>query len=175
MYLKTVFFLGIIGVALSLVLGLLSIVIWQIVAVLITVSLGIPSLVLAYEKVKSEAPIKLKEGTKGQEQDPILEREDTLRKETILASPNDGYSYEFELMKDDHLKGEIVSTEPIDVYFVDSINFDRWERDKRFDPEDCNEAVLEAKIDYLVPRKGTWFLLIENNGRKKAKVKVHLY
>lgn len=50
-----------------------------------------------------------REGEK--EQDLTLEK-----KETILASPNDDYYYEFtELAKDDHLKGEIVSTEHIDA------------------------------------------------------------
>lgn len=116
---------------------------------------------------------KPKEGKK--EQGLTLEKKDALREETILASPNGDYFYEFELAKDDHLKGEIVSTERIDIYFVDSINFDKWDRGVRFDCEDCNEAVLETKIDYLVPKKGTWYMLIENNGRKIAKVKVHLY
>jgi hypothetical protein len=174
MYQKTVVFLGIIGVTLSLILGLLSIIAWQIVAVLITVSLGIPSLVLTYEKFKSEVTAKPKEGKK--EQGLTLRKKETLREETILASPNEGLSYEFtKLVKDDHLKGEIVSTERIDIYFIDSINFDKWDRGVGFEYEDCNEAVLETKIDYLVPKRGTWYVVIENNGRKIAKVKVHLY
>jgi hypothetical protein len=174
MYQKTVVFLGIIGVALSLILGLLSIIVWQIVAILITVSLGIPSLVLTYEKLKSEVTAKPKEGKK--EQGLTLRKKETLRRETILASPNEGYSYEFtKLAKEDHLKGEIVSTVRISIYFVDGINFDKWDRGLRFDCEDCNEDVLAAIIDYLVPKKGTWYVLIQNNGRKIAKVKVHLY
>jgi len=58
---------------------------------------------------------------------------------------------------------------------VDEFNFDRWNRDKSFDYEECNEGVLETNIDYLVPKKGKWYLIIENNGRKSAIVKVLLY
>jgi hypothetical protein len=132
MYQKTVVFLGIIGVALSLILGLLSIIVWQIVAILIAVSLGIPSLVLNHERLKLEVTAKTKEGKR--EQGLTMEKKNTSLEGTILVSPNSGYSYEFEyLVKDDHLKGEIVSTERIDIYFVDSINFDKWNRGVRFD------------------------------------------
>ncbi|MGA2308665.1 MAG: hypothetical protein ABSG57_03835 [Candidatus Bathyarchaeia archaeon] len=156
----------------SLILGLLSIIVWQIVAVLIAVSLGIPSLVLNHERLKLEVTTKPKEGGKEQ---VTLEKKDTPLEGTILVSPKGGYSYEFEyLAKGDHIKGEIVSTERIDIYFVDNINFDKWNRDVGFDFRDCNEDVLETKIDYSVSKKGTWYVLIENNGRKVAKVKVHL-
>lgn len=177
MFHKAIVLFGIIGVVLSLILGLFSVIIWQVVAILVAILLGIPSLVLTYEKLKPEGTAKPKEGKKEQEQGLTLEKKDTLREETILVSPNElGYYYEFELVKDDHLKGEIGSTEPIDIYFVDSINFDKWDRGLvSWDSEDCNEAVLETKIDYLAPKKGTWYLLIENNGRKTARVRVHLY
>lgn len=175
MYQKAVVFFGIIGVTLSLILGLLSIIAWQIAAVLITVSLGIPSLILTYERFRSDVSSKPKEEKKEQGQVHMLKEKVTSREETIVTRPNNGYYYDLELTKNDNLEGEIVSTEPVDIYFVDDINFDKWFRGKTFDYEDCNEAVLEAKIDYPVPRKGTWHLLIENNGRKSAKVKVHLY
>ena len=54
-------FFCIIRVSLSRALGLFSVVTWQIVAVLITVSLGIPSMILTYEKLTSEVRIKPKE------------------------------------------------------------------------------------------------------------------
>ncbi|HII85267.1 TPA: hypothetical protein HA273_01515 [Candidatus Bathyarchaeota archaeon] len=46
---KVMVLFGVVGVILSLVLAILSIFTWQIAAVLIAVSLGIPSLFLAYE------------------------------------------------------------------------------------------------------------------------------
>jgi hypothetical protein len=60
-------------------------------------------------------------------------------------------------------------------YCLARANFDKWNRDKSFDYEDSNEGILETNIDYLVPTKGTWYLIIENNGRKSATVKVQLY
>lgn len=103
------------------------------------------------------------------------EQKETLRKETIEVSSSDSYFYEFEFTKGDHLKGEISSTSRIDLYFMDEFNFDKWNRGRKyFEPEDSNEAVLEANIDYLVPTKGTWYMIIENNGRKSAPVKVRL-
>jgi hypothetical protein len=110
-----------------------------------------------------------------QAEKPSAEEKEILRKETIVVSPSEGYSYEFEFMKGDHLKGEISSTSRIDIYFVDEFNFDKWNRDKSFDSEDSNEGILEANIEYLAPSKGTWYMIIENNGRKSATVKVQLY
>ena len=123
--------------------------------------------------------INVPSGKKRQTENPPEEEEEKeiLRKETIVISPSESYSYEFELTKGDHLKGEILSTSRIDVYFVDDFNFGKWNKDKSFDCEYSNEGVLETNIDYLVPegKKGTWYLIIENNGRKSATVKVLLY
>jgi hypothetical protein len=104
------------------------------------------------------------------------EEKEILRKETIVVSPSDGYSYEFDLMKGDHLKGEITSTSPIDVLFVDELSFDKWSNGRKyFEPEASNDSVLETSIDYVAPRKGKWYVIVENNGRKSATVKVQLY
>ena len=90
------------------------------------------------------------------------------------VSPAECCIYEFELIKDESLNGVISSTSSIDVYLVDSANFSKWMISNTFDFECCNESVLVAKIDYLAPREGTWYLLIENNGKEKAKVEVRL-
>ena len=37
------------------------------------------------------------------------------------------------------------------------------------------ENVYETKIDYVFPRKGTWFLAIENTGTLEANVEVKLF
>jgi hypothetical protein len=111
-----------------------------------------------------------------EESESLQDEKEILRKETIVVKPSKGYSYEFEFTKKgDHLKGEISSTSSIDIYFVDEFNFDKWNRNKSFDYEDSNEGILETKIDYLIPAKGIWYVIIENNGRKSATVKVHLY
>jgi hypothetical protein len=124
---------------------------------------------------RAEVNINVPSGEKKQAEKPSAEEKEILRKETIVVSPSGGYYYEFEFMKGEYLKGEISSTSPIDIYFVDEFSFDKWNRDKSFDSEDSNEGILETNIDYLVPTKGTWYLIVENNGRKTATVKVQLY
>lgn len=124
---------------------------------------------------QAEVNINVPSVEKKQAEKPSAEEKEILRKETVVVSPSEGYSYEFEFMKGEHLKGEISSTSRIDIYFVDEFNFDKWNRDKSFDSEDSNEGILETNIDYLAPTKGTWYLIIENNGRKSATVKVRLY
>lgn len=54
MYRGIILFFGISGALLSVVMGLYSVVKWEIVAVLVAVFLGIPSLILTYEKMKPE-------------------------------------------------------------------------------------------------------------------------
>jgi hypothetical protein len=125
---------------------------------------------------QAEVNINVPSVEKKQAEKPSAEEKETLRKETIVVVASDGYSYEFDLMKEDHLKGEITSTSPIDVFFVDKFNFDKWNRGRRyFEPENSNDSVLETNIDYVAPKKGKWYLIIENNGRKSATVKVQLY
>ena len=171
MHRKILLFFGIVGVSLSLALGLLDVITWQIVPVLITVSLGIPSLILTYEKLTSEVKVKPKEN----KQEVKTEEKEILREETIRVSPTDEFFYELELTRGDNLKGIISSSSHINIYIVNEANFKKWEKDKKFTCEYCSESVFETKIDYVVPRKGTWYLLIENKGRKTAKVKVLLY
>jgi hypothetical protein len=57
MYRGIIIFFGIFGVLLSVIMGLYSVVTWEIVTVFVAVSLGIPSLILTYEKVKREESI----------------------------------------------------------------------------------------------------------------------
>lgn len=161
-------FLAIVGVSLSLVLGLFSVITWQVVTILVAVFIGIPTLI-------TQVNVKPKEEEREQDNEVKTEEEEILREETIRVSPQDAYYYVFELKRGEVLKGEVSSDSHIDIYFVNSTNFKKWDKDRTFNYEYCNESVLETKIDYEVPRKGTWYLLIENNGRKTAIVKVFLY
>ena len=89
-------------------------------------------------------------------------------------NPSESCCYEFELIPGENLKGMISSSSHIDIYLVTNTSFSKWMMDETFDHECCNKSVIEAKIEYLAPREGTWYLLIENNGRKTAKVDVML-
>ena len=114
-------------------------------------------------------------GKKKQEQNSQEEEKSFLKKETISIRPSENYYYDLELTRGDHLRGEIFSNCPIDLYFVDEDNFEKWNKHRYLDPENCNKGVFETHLDYEVRRKGTWYLLIENNGRKSARVKILLY
>ncbi len=124
---------------------------------------------------RAEVNINVPSVEKKQTEESSAEEKEILRKETIVVSPSEGYSYEFEFMKGEHLRGEISSTSCIDVCFMDESNFDRWSRGRYFEPENSNDSVLETNIDYIAPSKGTWYVVILNNGRKSATVKVQLY
>jgi len=168
MYPKAMIFLAVIGVFLSLVLGLFSVITVEVVAILVAVFIGIPTLI-------TQLNIKPKKKERKQEQEVKTEEKEILREETIRVNPKDAYYYELELKRAGVLKGEISSDSHIDIYFVNSTNFKKWDKNRTFYHEYCNESVLETKIDYEVPRSGTWYLLMENNGRKTAIVKVYLY
>lgn len=166
MYPKTMIFVAIVGVSLSLLLGFFLIITLEVVALLVMVFIGIPTLI-------TQVSVKPKGGEQEQEVKP--EEKEILREETIRVSPQDAYYYLFELKRGEILKGEISSNSHIDIYFVNSTNFRKWDKDRRFDSECSNESVLKTKIDYEVPKRGKWYLLMENNGRKTAIVKVLLY
>ena len=87
---KSVLICGVSGVILSLVLVFLSVVSWQIAAVLIAVSLGIPSLILTYERTRSETSVKPKQQEMRKERSLIFKK-GAIREETIFVSPKDAY------------------------------------------------------------------------------------
>ena len=168
MYPRTMIFIAIFGVLVSLLLGFFSIISFEVATILIAIFIGIPSLI-------TQVKIKTEEKDTEHKLEVKPKERDILREETIRVSPNDEFYYIFELKRGDTLKGEISSTSHIDIYFVSNTNFRKWEKDRTFEYEYCNESVLRTKIDYEVPKRGTWYLLIENNGRKTAIVKVLLY
>jgi hypothetical protein len=103
------------------------------------------------------------------------EKKEILRKEKIVVDASNGYDYEFDLIRGDHVKAEIQSTSPIDIFFADEVNDDKWNRAVAFEYVDSNESVLETTIDYVAPKKGKWYVIIENNGEKPAIIKIQFY
>ena len=157
-----------VGVSLSLLLGLFLVIELEVVALLVAVFIGITTLI-------SQLNVKPKEDKREPKQVIETEEKEVFKDETIRASPDHAYYYEFELERDDILKGEISSTSHLDIYFVNKTNFKKWDKERDFNSECSNESVLKTKINYEAPRSGTWYLLMENNGRKTAIVKVYLY
>lgn len=102
-------------------------------------------------------------------------RDESKFEETISIDAGDYGSYDFELTKGDQVTGDISSDVPVDVWFLDEKNFDKFERKKRFEEEDGTEQIYETKLNFLTSKKGLWFVAIANSSKTKAKVKVRLY
>ena len=102
MYPKAMIFIAIVGVSLSLLLGFFSVISWEGVGVLIAVFIGIPTLI-------TQVNVKPKEDKREPKQVVETEEKEVFKDETIRVSPDHAYHYEFELERDDILKGEISS------------------------------------------------------------------
>ena len=165
MHPKTMAFVAILGVSLSLCLGFFSIINWEIATVLITVFLGIPTLL-------SQVKVKPKEIN---EQKTKAVKRRNFHEEAICIMGEDASYYDFDMKRGECLKGEISSDVPLNIYFMNLTNFRRWDKERDFAYEYGTENAYETKINYTVPRKGTWFLTMENNGTLEANVDVRLF
>jgi len=88
---------------------------------------------------------------------------------------SDGAYYDLIFKKGDHIRGELSSDNPMSFFFVDERNFFKWERNRTFDYEYGSEDIFKASIDFVVPKRGTWYLLLEMSGRQSAKAKAYVY
>ncbi len=112
------------------------------------------------------------------EQIPIaqpLSKQKTLAEELTLVRPHATALYNSRLSKGDRIKGEVTSDIPINVLFMDEINADKIERGKKNESKDGTYDVYQTKILFTAPRKGNWFVALENKSKTPAKVKVYLY
>lgn len=108
------------------------------------------------------------------DEEPVIEK-GRVYDERFLLEKDDYGSYEFKLSRGDRIKGEIHSDEPVDIWFLDEINFGKFERDKTFHEEDVSGSVYDARLDFKLPSKGKWFVVIENLNKASAEVKVKLF
>jgi len=109
------------------------------------------------------------------ESEEALTRKGETVEETIAIGRREFAFYDFKLIRGDKVEGKIVSDEPVDTWFLDEENFDRFCSDKSFEVEDETQGIYEAKIKFKARKKGLWFVVIENSQRDSAKVKVNLY
>jgi len=96
-------------------------------------------------------------------------------KETISIEPRKYSFYEFKLLRGNKVKGEVTSDTPIDVFFVDEQNFDKFDRGVRFDAADGTEGIYDSTPEFEAPRKGIWIVVLGNMNKTPAKVKVNLF
>jgi transcription elongation factor Elf1 len=96
-------------------------------------------------------------------------------RETISIEPRKYSFYEFKLLRGSKVKGEIISDIPIDVFFVDEKNFDRFDRGVRFEAVDATEGIYDSKPEFKATKKGLWFVVLANKNKNPAKAKVNLF
>ena len=89
-------------------------------------------------------------------------------------SSDESCVYEFELIKGETLNGLVLSSNQIDVYLIDNNNFFAWSMDENFDHVYFNGCDSKAKIKFLAQKEGTWYLIIENNGKQKLDINIKL-
>jgi len=103
-----------------------------------------------------------------------VEKRGKIYDERILLKAHDYAHYEFELFKGNKVEGEISSDAPLDIWFLDVENLERFVKGKSFDEEDGTEDVYEAKLCFEAPRKGFWYVVIDNRNKTSTTAKVHL-
>lgn len=129
------------------------------------------------EKPATESAL-LEHGTRTLPQATALTEPTSQRKiaveETTVLDTEEYLSYEFDLTKDEELDGNVSSDEMISFYFLSRYGLSKFENDKEFSYEYGSEGVLKAKINFIPPRAGKWYLVIENEEENRATVTIRL-
>jgi len=175
---KWILALGILIITALIVLALLNILNYVVAGLLVTATIGIVGWILSYSSKQRESsiPKEAKKITKGVvESEQIPQSKRIVANETVSIKKKEFQQYIVTMKRGDILKGEIKADGPISIYFMDGLNFDRYFRDKGFEYEYGSEDFWEGSIEYSVPRKDEWFLILENEGKESIKVKVYLY
>jgi len=82
--------------------------------------------------------------------------------------------YEFDLLEDQTMIGQITSDKPVNVFIVNNRNLRLYENDQEFSYEDGLERTKRFKINFQPPRSGIWNVIIENEESDDADVDVYL-
>lgn len=119
---------------------------------------------VGYESAKDK-PRRI--GTQGEPFDPFDQRVQLRAKESKY--------YEFKLSKGDKIKGKILADNPVNVWFLDEKNFDRFIKYKRFQHENATAGAYETNIDFEATKKDWWYVVVENPNKIPREVKIYLY
>lgn len=99
---------------------------------------------------------------------------ENLVNETKWLDEKDNAVYSYSLKKEDQLTGRISSDVPINVYITNSKNLQYYEDDEVFVYEKGSENVYKYSINFDVPKKGKWHIIIENKESNYADVNVKI-
>jgi len=167
---------AVVGVVVSLTLGFLMLVPWEVSSILVTVLIGIPSLILAYLSIKERKSAKeVKPLEKALERHEQGQQAQTILEETCVVDAENYVFYDLELKMGQELKGEISSDERINFFFLTKYGLARFENNEDFSYEYGSDSVLKSKVQFTYPKTGKLYLVIENEGKDQATVDIHLF
>ena len=93
---------------------------------------------------------------------------------TIVLDNEEYEVYLYDLDKGRKIIGEIKSNVPINVFVVRNYGLKRFENDGEFDYEGGGEKVKRIKINFEIPGRGPWYVIIENEEYDEAEIVVYL-
>ncbi len=111
-------------------------------------------------------------GQEREEQETEREKEAIFYDESIKIDPEEYEGYGLDLEEDDRITGRVASDLPVDVYIMNSKNFEYFEDDGDFDYEDGSEGTTRFSISFTCPKKGKWFLVVDNLNDDEVDVDV---
>jgi len=168
--------IAVVGVVVSVTLGFSMLVPWEVSSILVTASMGIPSLVLAYLSLKEKRSLKeVKPSERVSEKYAQIRQPRIILEETCVVDTEEYVSYDLDLKKGEELQGEISSDERINFFFLTKYGLTRFENNEDFSYDYGSESVLESKVHFTPLKTGTLCLVIENEGEDKATVTIHLF
>lgn len=104
-----------------------------------------------------------------------LEENWTESVDEVKVISGNGYTfYPFHMGKKGLLKVNFASKLPIDLTILSGDEFERFEKDKRYDYEDYRDSVKRASFDFRAPKTSVWYVLFENHNKSEAEVQITL-
>ena len=70
--------------------------------------------------------------------------------------------------------GEIKSNVPINVFVVRNYELKHFKNGGEFDYEDGGETIKRIKINFEIPERDSWYVIIENEEYDEAEIAVYL-
>jgi len=168
--------IALIGVLVSLILGGLMLIPWEVSGILVTAFIGIPGLILAYlslKEKKNSKETKPLEKESGKYEQPRKPR--TILEETCAVDGEEYVFYDLNLKKKETVKGKISSDDAINFYFLTKNSLASFENNRDFYYEYGSESILKSKVNFTPSKTGTWYLVIKNEGEDQATVDIHLF
>jgi len=167
--------ISIVGIVAFLVLGILAVIPWQISGIMITVFIGVASLVLTYLS-KEKAHVKEPQITeKAATKQTVLPKPHVIVDETSAIRRGDYAAHDLGEQGAVEIKGEISSNEPVNFYFLTQYGLNRYKELEECSYECGSERSLKSSVSFFPSRTVTWYLAVENVGKKQATVHVYLY